>query len=75
MSYKDLQVVTYLFMPLQQHSTAVVGWALKAFINILHQQVHTILVQRLNGLLNIISFKRDEHFQDNAACPVLRVNT
>ena len=61
-------------MPLQQHGAAVVRGALEAFVNVLHEEVHTVLVQGLHGLFNVVGFKGDEHLQDNAACPILRVN-
>lgn len=58
-------------MPLQQHSTAVVRRALKAFVDVLHQQINAILVQRLHCLLNIVGFERDENLQDNTFCTIL----
>ena len=61
-------------MPLQQHSAAVVRGALKAFVDVLHQQVDTVLVQRLHRLLNIVGFERDEDLQDNAFCAILSAN-
>lgn len=61
-------------MPLQQHSTAVVRRALEALVDVLHQQVDTVLVQRLHRLLNVIGFERDEDFQDNTFCAILSTN-
>lgn len=58
-------------MPLQQHSTAVVRGALKALVDVLHQQVHPVLVQRLHGLLNVVGFEGDEHLQHDALSTVL----
>lgn len=58
-------------MPLQQHSTAVVGGALKALVDVLHEQVHPVLVQRLHRLLNVIGFEGDEHLQHDALGTVL----
>lgn len=58
-------------MPLQQHSTAVVRGALKALVDVLHQQVHPILVQRLHCLLNVVGFEGDEHLQHDALSTVL----
>lgn len=58
-------------MPLQQHSTAVVRGALKAFVDVFHQQIDTVLIQRLHCLLDIVGFERDENIQDNAFCTIL----
>lgn len=65
---------THLLVPLQQHGTAVVGRALKALVDVLHQQVDAVLVQRLHRLLNVIGFERDEDLQDDAFRAILSIN-
>lgn len=62
---------THLLVPLQQHSTAVVRGALKALVDVLHEQVHPVLVQRLHRLLNVVGFEGDEHLQHDALSTVL----
>lgn len=61
-------------MPLQQHRAAVVRGALEAFVDVLHQQVDAVLVQRLHRLLDIVGFERDEHLQDDTFSAILPTN-
>ena len=61
----------YLFMPLQQDSTAVLWRVLKSFVNVLHQQVHAGFVQRLDPLLDVTTLKGTENFQYQALSTIL----
>lgn len=62
----------YLFMPLQQYGTAIFYRPLKAFVDILHEKIDSILVERFNSRLNIAALKWCQHPQYHSLSSFLR---
>lgn len=61
----------YLFVPLQQDGATVFRRPLEALVDVLHQQVHAVLIQRLHTLLDVACLEGTEHFQHQALGTVL----
>lgn len=59
-------------MPLQQDSAAVLGRTLKALVDVFHEQVHSILIQRLNSLLYVSTLEGAEHLQHQTFSTILQ---
>lgn len=59
-------------MPLQQDSAAVLGRPLKALVDVFHEQVHSILIQRLNSLLYVSTLERAEDLQHQTFSTILQ---
>lgn len=66
-----MECTQYLFVPLEQDGTAVFRRPLKALVDVLHQQVHAVLIQRLHSLLDITCLEGTEHFQHQPLSTVL----
>lgn len=64
--------MTHLFMPLQQDGAAVIRRFLEPSVDVLHQQIHSILIQRLHSRLNVIALKGGENTQDHSLGTLLR---
>lgn len=62
----------YLFMPLQQYGTAIFYRPLKAFVDILHEKIDSILVERFNSRLYIAAPKWCQHPQYHSLSSFLR---
>lgn len=59
-------------MPLQENRAAIFRWLLKALVDVLHQQVHTIPIQRLHPFLNVTAFEGSEHLHHQTFCTILK---
>lgn len=59
-------------MPLQKDRAAIFRGPLKAFVDVFHQQVHAVPVQRLHPLLDVTAFKGSEHLQHQTFCTILK---
>lgn len=75
MSLPFFILTTYLFMPLQQHSAAVVGGLLKASVDVFHQQVHSSFVQWGHSLLYVTALKAAENSHHQQLCSLLNTHT
>ena len=61
-------------MPLQQHRAAVLRRLLEALVDVLHEQVHPALVQRLHPLLDVTALEGAEHLENETLRPLLLRN-
>lgn len=61
----------YLFVPLQQDRAAVLWRPLEAFVDVFHQQVHAVFVERLNAFLDVTALEGAEHLQHQTLRTVL----
>jgi len=66
-----LTVRRYLLVPLQKDGAAVLWGPLEAFVDVLHEQVHTVLVQRLHPLFNVAALEGAEHLEHQTFRPFL----
>ena len=62
----------YLFVPLQQHSAAVVRGFLEASVDVFHQQVHSCFVQWSNSFLYVTALKTAQHSDHQQLSSVLQ---
>lgn len=63
-----------LFVPLQQHSTAVIRRFLEASVYVFHQQVHSSSVQRAHSLLYVTALKAAQHPHHQQLGPLLHTH-
>lgn len=63
----------YLFVPLEKDRAAIFRRPLETFVDVFHQQVHAVLVQRLHPFLDVAALKGREHLQHQTFCTVLKV--
>lgn len=63
----------HLFMPLQKDRAAIFRRPLEAFVDVFHQQVHAVPVQRLHAFLNVTALKGREHLQHQTFCTILQI--
>ena len=61
-------------MPLQQDCTAVLRRPLEALVDVLHEQVHPVLVQRLHPLLDVTALEGAQHLENETFRPLLLRN-
>lgn len=61
----------YLFVPLQQDRAAVFWRPLEAFVDVFHQQVHAVFVERLHAFLDVTALEGAEHLQHQTLRTVL----
>lgn len=60
-------------MPLQEDRAAVLRRPLEAFVDVFHQQVHAVPVQRLHAFLNVAALKGGQHLQHQTFCTILQM--
>lgn len=66
---------SYLFVPLQQGSTAVFRRLLKALVDVLHEQVNSVLIQRLYSFLNVTALEGTQYFKHQGFSTILITHT